>query len=304
MRVASGRPVVLSLVLLIGLIVAACSSSAASASPYRGSAVEPGGNGPTAAPAAGLAQNATAAPANGAETLIIKTGQLELQVSNPEASAAQAEGIVSAAGGYVAASSRSGDSDALIISVTYRIPVAKWEATLAAIHQAGGGGQLRIVREQIQTEDVTASAVDMDARLTNLRATEQSLLGIMARASSIPDTLAVEAQLTDVRGKIETLQAQRNQVGDQAAFSTLTVLFEAMPGTQTSAATNDWSVTGAIDDAAATLVRIGQALVIVGVWLVIVGLPLGLGILFLFALYRIVRRIWRRQTARAGTGPQ
>ena len=137
----------------------------------------------------------------------------------------------------------------------------------------------------------------MDAHLTNLRATEQSLLGIMARASSIPDTLAVESQLNTVRGEIEALQGQRNKLGDQAAFSTLTVQFEAAPGTLTNTAASDWNVNGAIDDAAATLVRIGQALVIMGIWLVIVGLPLGLGFLLVFAAYRFVRRIWRRRMA-------
>ncbi|HEU6440419.1 MAG TPA: DUF4349 domain-containing protein, partial [Terriglobales bacterium] len=74
---------------------------------------------------------------------------------------------------------RSGDADTLVISVTYRIPVAKWDATLASIHGANGGGTLKILNEQIQTQDVTASAIDQDARLTNLRATEQALLGIM-----------------------------------------------------------------------------------------------------------------------------
>ena len=122
----------------------------------------------TAAPAAGD----TAAPLISVQSMIIKTGQLDMQVSNPEASADQANGIVGAAGGYVSASARSGDADTLVISVTYQIPVAKWDATLASIHHADGGGTLKILDEQIQTQDVTATAVDMDARLTNLRATE------------------------------------------------------------------------------------------------------------------------------------
>ena len=285
---------VLSLVVLFGVSFAGCSSSASAPGPAQllpanGTGSKDIGAMPvaTAAPAAGD----TAAPLTSAPSMIIKTGQLDMQVSNPEASAAQADGIVGAAGGYVSASARSGDADTLVISVTYRIPVAKWDATLASIHHADGGGTLKILDEQIQTQDVTATAVDMDARLTNLRATEQALLGIMSRATTITDTLAVQTQLTTVQGQIEELQAQRNQLGDQAAYSTLTVQFEATPNTETTSATTGWNLNGTIDDATATLVKIGQGIATLGVWLVIVGLPVGLGLLVLLLIYRLYRRI-------------
>ncbi len=295
MRVTNRSLAVLTLLVLVGLSFAACSSSAASAGPASAPQFAGGGSKefgvlPTAAPAAGE----TAAPLIGPQTLIIKTGQLDMQASKPEASAAQADGIVGAAGGYVSASARSGDADKLVISVTYRIPVAKWDATLASIHGANGGGTLNILSEQIQTQDVTASAVDLDARLTNLRAAEQALLGIMTKATTITDTLAVQTQLTTVLGQIEQLQAQRNQLGDQAAFSTLTVQFEATPRTETTSATSGWSINGTIDDAAATLVKVGQSLASLGVWLVIVGLPVGLGLFLLFLAYRFFLRIRRR----------
>jgi hypothetical protein len=298
MRVTNRSLAVLPLLVLVGLSLAACSSSSATPGPYQVNQPAGGGGkdlgalqaGATAAPVAA----ASAAPLIGAQTLIIKTGQLDMQVSNPEASAAQANGFVGAAGGYVSASSRSGDAETLVISVTYRIPVAKWDATLASIHGANGGGSLKILNEQIQTQDVTASAVDLDARLTNLRATEQSLLGIMAKATTITDTLAVQTQLTTVEGQIEELQAQRNQLGDQAAFSTLTVQFEATPRTSTTSATSGWSINGTIDDATATLVKMGQGLASLGVWLVIVGLPVGLALFVLFLIYRLFRRIRRR----------
>lgn len=300
MRVTNRSLAVLTLLVLVGLSFAACSSSSSAAAPAQPVPFSAAGGkdlGPastTAPVATAPVAGDTAAPLIGAQTLIIKTGQLDMQVSNPEASAAQANGIVGVAGGYVSASARSGDADTLVISVTYRIPVAKWAATLASIHGANGGGTLKILNEQIQTQDVTASAVDLDARLTNLRATEQALLGIMTKATTIIDTLAVQTQLTTVQGQIEELQAQRNQLGDQAAFSTLTVQFEATPRTETTSATSGWSINGTIDEAAATLVKIGQDLASLGVWLVIVGLPVGLGLFVLFLVYRFFRRIRRR----------
>ena len=286
---------VLPLAVLLGLCFAACSaSSSAPAGPAQNVPLSAaGGKDIGAMPAASAAPAAgdTAAPLIGPQSMIIKTGQLDMQVSNPEASAAQANGIVGAAGGYVSASARSGDADTLLISVTYRIPVAKWDATLASIHHADGGGTLKILDEQIQTQDVTATAVDMDARLANLRATEQALLGIMSKVATITDTLAVQTQLTTVQGQIEELQAQRNQLGDQAAYSTLTVQFEATAKTETTSATNGWNLNGTVDDATATLVKIGQGIATFGVWLVIVGLPVGVGLLALLLIFRLYRRV-------------
>lgn len=290
---------VLPIVVLLGLSIAACSSTAGGPAPdqgyvgFSGNETKDSWAGPTAAPVS-TAAVALGAPAINPNALTIKTGRLDLQASNPQASATQADGIVEAAGGYVSAAARSGDEDTLVISVTYRIPVAKWDATVKAIHGADGGGTLKILSEQIQTQDVTASAVDLDARLTNLRATEQSLLGIMNKATTITDTLAVQTQLTTVRGQIEELQAQRNTLGDQAAFSTLTVQFMAAPKTQTTTATSDWNINRSIDDATATLVKIGQNLASAAVWLVIVGLPVGLGLLVLYLIYRLFRRILPR----------
>jgi hypothetical protein len=290
---------------LVGLLaLAACSSS--SATPVSVAGPQNQDQGSFAGKDAGIAAAATAAPvaavpANSSapllndQSLIIKTGQLDLQVSAPAAAEAQATGFVTAAGGYVAGSSRSGDADTLVLSDTYRIPVAHWDATLAALHGASGGGTIKILDEQIQTQDVTAQAVDLDARLANLRATESALLGIMARATTITDTLAVEDQLSTVQGQIEELTAQRNTLGDQAAYSTLTVQFEATPATATTSATSGWNLGGTIDDAVAALVKISQGLAVAIVWALIVGGPIAVGLLILFLVYRLFRRIRPRR---------
>ena len=300
----------LALMLAAGLAVAACSSSAATPGPAANPAF--GGydtgslsqakpeSGPTAAPVAAAASSAPLAPG---QTLIIKTGQLDLQVSNPDGSAAQADSIVAGAGGYVAGSSRSGDADTLVISETYRIPVARWDATLTALHHASGGGTLRIVGEQIQTQDVTAAAVDLDARLVNLRASEQALLAIMDKAVSVTDVLAVQAQLTEVRGQIEELAAQRNQIGDQAAYSALTVQFMAAPKTDTAAAAGGWDLGKTVDDAGAALVRIGQGIATAAVWAVVVGLPSLAGLLVLLLAARLARGAWGRLRGRKPSAP-
>ena len=72
---------------------------------------------------------------------------------------------------------------------------------------------------------MTAQVVDLDARIANLQASESALQAIMARATTIADVLKVQQELTGVRGDIESMIAQRDNLADQAAMGTLDVIF-------------------------------------------------------------------------------
>ena len=71
--------------------------------------------------------------------------------------------------------------------------------------------------------DVTATYVDLTARLNALEATRAQFLQILAKAQSIGDILAVEAQITPVQTQIEQLQGQQQVLDDQTSFATLAV---------------------------------------------------------------------------------
>ncbi len=249
----------------------------------------------SAAPLAPAAPNDFAPVAD--SSLIVKTGQLTLQVSNLDSALAQAQTKIAAMGGYVASSTRSGAGDNASATVTYRLPVAHWDEALANL----GKPSSNVVSEQTNTSDVTSQAIDLDARLSNLKATESALQAIMARASAIPDVLAVEQQLSSTQGEIEQLTAQRNHLGDQAAMSTIAVTFVLPTATVTTQTAQDWQLGGQIDQAVGQLVRIGQGLVTIVVWAVIVGLPLLLALLVLLLVWRVARRVSRRGRPRGAT---
>jgi hypothetical protein len=79
-----------------------------------------------------------------------------------------------------------------------------------------------------------------------------------------------------------------------AAMSTLTVTFQMPAKTVTTQATNDWTLGNQIDQAGAALVRIGQGLATMVVWIAIVVVPLGLAALFLLGIWKLTRRILGR----------
>jgi len=230
-------------------------------------------------------------------SLIVKTGQLTLEVASLDSAVSQAQSKIAGIGGYVASSTRSGSEGNASATVTYRFPVAHWDDALSDLRKLAS----KVVSEQTDSSDVTSQAIDLDARLANLKTTESALQAIMAKASAIPDVLAVEQQLSSTQGEIEQLTAQRNHLGDQAAMSTVSVTFMLPSETVTTQTAQGWQLGGQVDQAVAQLVRIGQGLVTIAVWVVIVGLPVVFALLVLFLAWRLTRRLLGRGRPRGAT---
>jgi F0F1-type ATP synthase assembly protein I len=77
-------------------------------------------------------------------------------------------------------------------------------------------------------------------------------------------------------------------------MSTLTATFQLPSKTVTVQAAQGWTLSDQVDRAGAALVRVGQGLATMGVWFVVVFLPIGLAALILIVILRAVRRVARR----------
>jgi Domain of unknown function (DUF4349) len=240
-----------------------------------------------------------AAP-DGSGPLIVRTGQMDLQVADLEAAIRSAEAAVTAVGGYVSGSQRSGDADKASASVMFRIPAARWTETLDALRKLG----TKVLGEQTSSQEVTAQVVDLGARLANLHVTETALQGIMDKATKIPDVLAVQEQLTGVRQQIEQLTAQKQTLENQAALASLTVNFTPPPAVAVTQVREGWDPAREVDQAAAALVGLGQGLAGAGIWLLIVWVPILLmgGLIALLA-FVVLRRIRRTPSTPAALPP-
>jgi hypothetical protein len=250
---------------------------------------------PTDVPAAGGQALTAAAPIPA--LLIVRTGTLDLQVTDLTQAIAAAESAVTRAGGYVSASARTVTTDDSTTRATYRIPSAAWDATLGSLHALAR----EVKAEEIKTEEVTGQVVDLTARISNLRATEAALQAIMAKATKIKDVLDVQTQLTTTRGEIERLVAEKGSLEKQASFGSLVVTFglpvpPKPPATPTPVKV--WDPGADAANATAKLVRIGQRATSVGIWLAIVGLPLALAAVILVILAWQLVRLGRWMLAR------
>ena len=286
---------VLTAIPIIALMVAACGSAAGILSTVGGSVNgAPRAPAPTAGPAAGNNNDGNGSTdgqnlyAPG-PLLIIKTGTLILQVTGIDGALASATQQITALGGYASASERKGDDESDQATITFRIPAARWDEALGGLR----GLATKVLSEQTGTDDVTGQVVDLQARITNLRATEKALQGIMDRATDIKDVLAVQAELTTVRGQIEELTAQSSHLQEQAAYSTLGVTFSLKPDPVVTSQ-GRFDPQSEVDQASASLVSVLQGLATAGIWFAIVWLPillvLGIVAWIGFFLTRRVRR--------------
>jgi hypothetical protein len=309
--------------LAAGLIAAACASSAATYNPNVNygypvtmapavpAASAAGAAGPIdqagATPAFGQAQsggNPTPAPAGtginaaGPDSQIVKTGTISIQVAAVDTSIAHATDLMHGFGGWLAGSDRTTGAAQEVASVTYRIPVARFEDALAAMRTLGS----KVLSEHTDSTAVGGQIVDLQARIANLRASEKAIQAIMAKANTIGDVLTVQQRLADVQGQIQELSGQLSGLTDQAALSTLTVVFVVpvvptptpsptpTPTPSATATPTPWSAGDQAGQAAGALGEVGKAAETLIIWAAILILPIALVLLLLLALLALVAR--------------
>jgi len=294
---------VLLLVVITAVVAVACASGAAasSAPAARGGAAGApvlGGQEAPTAPSAGPAQSnggTDAAFNDGAK--IIRTGQLQLEVADVTKALVAARSAIQGVSGYIGASQQYQDGEDTVATITYRIPADKWETALDALRKLG-----KELSENTSSADVTGQIVDLDARIRNLKASETALVGYISKATKVSDVLDIESRLSDVRGQIEQLTAQKAGLDDQVAYATLAVTFGVnVPAVQAAAAT--WDPAGEADRAGATLVGFLQGLVTAGIWFGIVWLPILLVLAVVVGVVVVVGRRFGLFRRSAGTPP-
>ncbi len=280
--------------IVIAVLLAACAGSAATApdtapGPNRDSAT--GASLPGAVPAnpEPAKEGAGGPVAAQDDAKIIRTGSMALEVSDMSSALRVARDGIVGLGGYVGASTTSNQGDRPSAEITYRIPADRWEQALDILRGLNGL-TTKVVTEHTEAVEVTGQVVDLEARISNLRAGETALQDIAAKATKISDVLEVQAQLTATRGQIEELTAQLKDLNDRSAYASLTVQY-SVPIVAVEAAAKGWEPTAAVDEAAATMVSVLQNLATAGIWFLIVWLPI---LLVLGALTLLVVAIARR----------
>jgi chromosome segregation ATPase len=106
--------------------------------------------------------------------------------------------------------------------------------------------------------------VDLEARLSNLRAERDRLRTLYERANTTEDVLAVQRELSEVQGEIERLEAQKRSLEQRVAYSTLTVELRE-PGPVRDYVREEWYDTPVLEaflESVNGVLVVGRALVV------------------------------------------
>jgi len=225
---------------------------------------------------------------------IIRTGELSVETDTPEVAASKLAALADAKGGFVTSSetSRWNDSDGaetVSTTVVFRVPVRAFDDVLAVVRALG----TRVSNEKVTGQDVTEEYVDVEARVRAQRAVEEQYLGVLREAKTIPDILAVEQKLGEVRTEIERAEGRRRFVESQTSLSTITVhVARHLAAIDTSGPGFGRSVRQALHDSVVVAIAIVNGAIRTA------GVLLPVGVLVGVPVWLLVRFWWRR-TARA-----
>jgi len=152
--------------------------------------------------------------------MIIRNARLSILTKEFEAARARIQAIVQQTQGYLDQLTVRGETGSgKSLSATLRLPSSQLESGLVELRKLG-----KVLEESQGSSDVTSQYVDLQARLTNARNTEQRLLALQReRTDKLTDVVGVEREIARVREEIERMEAQRKDVFNKTQFATIQV---------------------------------------------------------------------------------
>jgi hypothetical protein len=152
--------------------------------------------------------------------MIVRTAELSLTTKEFDHARATVEEILKRHKGYVGELNvNTSSGSARSLRGELRLPASQLDAALTDFKALG-----RVEGELQSGEEVTQKYVDLEARLANSKHTEQRLSDMLLnRTGKLSDVLAVEMQISRVRGEIEQMEAERKQLKNQVDYATLTI---------------------------------------------------------------------------------
>ena len=155
---------------------------------------------------------------------IVKTASMSLTAGDPVAVANRAVTLATDVGGRLDNRSENAGSSSgrAHVALTLRVPADRLDDTLDEFETLG-----TVQRVEVRAEDVTSQRVDLDARITALQTSVDRLLGIMRDADDPEALIRAEEALSQRQADLDSLRAQRAQLGEQIAYSTVDLSIDA-----------------------------------------------------------------------------
>ncbi len=159
------------------------------------------------------------------EQLMIE-GWLTMGVNNVQDAAADIRKRVEAAGGRVTNENLSGAHESWTGTLDLRMPPGEVDGFVGWVASLG-----EIRDKRVQGTDVSRQLFDQQIALENLTLTLQRLRSLLDRQGlEMKDVLAIENEMTRLRGEIEKIKGEQRWLKDRVAFATMHISLQRREG--------------------------------------------------------------------------
>ena len=191
--------------------------------------------------------------------MVISTANLSMEVRNVQKAHEEITGIATKAGGFITQSAITRYDGQETATIALRVPAKRYSSVLAQMSKLG-----KVLSKEEKGEDVTEEYVDLQSRIRNVRREEEAFLKVLERARRVPDILAVESELSRVRGEIEQAVGRSKFLENQVVLSTINVrLNEPTPAVRKVVA---WDISKTAIGAVNALQVVFRALASLVIW--------------------------------------
>ena len=152
---------------------------------------------------------------------IIKTVDLSVETKEYEAYITALTASVSAAGGYVETSTANLGSTSYsnrYATFTVRIPAANLDSFISASGEKG-----TITSKTENQQNVTLEYVDLESRIEAYKTEKATLTGLLEKAASLENVLAIQERLSEVNYQIESYTSKLKVLENRVSYSTVTL---------------------------------------------------------------------------------
>jgi hypothetical protein len=217
---------------------------------------------------------------------IVKNGYINLEVNDITAAIAGVAAIARDLNGYVVSSNKQGDQDITYGQISIRVPSDRFDEAFDKLHKLA----VNVPNESTTSQDVTEQYTDLQAQLRNLEATEAQYLEILKKAEKVEDILAVQRELSNVRGQIEQIKGRIQYIERTSDMALIDINLQKTKPIGGTA----WSALETLKSAARGLVSFGKVLADVLIWVAIFS---PVWIIILVVVLYFTR--WRKAKVRA-----
>ena len=160
---------------------------------------------------------------------LIRTGSINFEVNDIDSIRKSVDAIVKEINGYISSDEESHNGGDRQVEQVIRIPADNLDQLTNRIVSLAK----KVISKEFSSQDVTEEFIDTQARLLTKRDLEKRYRELLVRATKVTEMLEVERQLEAVRSDIESMEGRIQYLGNQVAYSTLTISYYQVIPTST-----------------------------------------------------------------------